>query len=104
MKAELVKENLEGFQGAVNLYKLDKTLEYSEEWDDEVFSYDYIVISGVKMRSDLMAGLAGNGQETFIFPANEDGEVINWAELPGSFQGHVNHEEALEGFLDANNQ
>jgi hypothetical protein len=102
MKAELIKENLEGFHGDVKLYKLDKTLEYSEEWDDEVLSYDHIVISGVRMAN--VGGLPVNAQETYIFPANENGEVINWAELPGSFQGYVDHEEALNGFLNANNQ
>lgn len=36
-----------------------------------------------------------SGPETYIFPANEDGKVVHWAELEGSFRGGLDHERAL---------
>ena len=39
---------------------------------------------------------AWSGPETYIFPANEKGEVTNWHELDGSFQGGMDHELALQ--------
>lgn len=38
-----------------------------------------------------------SGPETYIFPCNAEGEVTNWGELPGSFKGDLDHEEALRG-------
>lgn len=36
------------------------------------------------------------GAETYIFPANEVGEVTDWGELEGSFHGDLDHIRALE--------
>ena len=33
--------------------------------------------------------------ETYIFEADEAGEVTDWGELDGSFKGGLNHEQAL---------
>lgn len=35
------------------------------------------------------------GAETYIFAASEDGEVTDWLELPGSFQGGLDHDTAI---------
>ena len=35
--------------------------------------------------------------ETYIFAADEYGEVTSWDELPGSFRGALDHAEALLG-------
>jgi hypothetical protein len=35
------------------------------------------------------------GPETYIFTSTEDGEVLDWAELPGSYRGGLDHAEAL---------
>jgi hypothetical protein len=35
--------------------------------------------------------------ETFIFPADESGSVIDWGELEGSLRGTTSHQKALEG-------
>jgi hypothetical protein len=37
-----------------------------------------------------------SGSETYIFAANDKGEVLNWGELDGSFRGGLDHERALE--------
>lgn len=36
-----------------------------------------------------------SGPETFIFGANEKGEISDWGELPGSYRGGLDHEQAL---------
>jgi len=35
------------------------------------------------------------GPETYIFPADEDGNITSWGELNGSFRGSLDHEKAL---------
>jgi hypothetical protein len=35
--------------------------------------------------------------ETYIFAADERGEIIDWCELSGSFRGALDHEAALRG-------
>lgn len=36
------------------------------------------------------------GPETYLFPANEHGEVTDWCELEGSFQGAHDHLQAIQ--------
>lgn len=36
-----------------------------------------------------------SGPETYIFGADESGEVVDWMELDGSFRGECDHEQAL---------
>ena len=36
-----------------------------------------------------------SGPETFIFPADGDGKVLAWQELPGSFRGELNFDKAI---------
>lgn len=33
--------------------------------------------------------------ETYLFPANSEGAVLSWLELPGSFKGERDHRRAL---------
>jgi hypothetical protein len=35
------------------------------------------------------------GPETYIFPADEEGHIIDWMEMDGSYRGGLNHAEAL---------
>jgi hypothetical protein len=37
-----------------------------------------------------------SGWETYIFPANAEGMVVDWGELPGSWSGHHSHEATLQ--------
>lgn len=38
--------------------------------------------------------------ETFIFPSDPEGNVLDWGELEGSFQGGLDHEEAINGLVE----
>jgi len=48
--------------------------------------HDYIVVSAVAV---------GAFDETYIFPADEDGKVADFAEMDGSFRGDKDHERAI---------
>jgi hypothetical protein len=76
--ATFVKD-LTGFSGSAKLYRLDPPL------DGERF----VVVSA----TDVMR----SGPETYIFPADAEGEVSSWGELAGSFRGGLDHAEALRG-------
>lgn len=80
--ARLIKK-LDGFRDAA-LYELS----------EPIASYDkkhhkHVVVSATY----AMFG----APETYIFPADESGEVTDWGELYGSYRGGLSHSEALKG-------
>lgn len=82
-KATLIAAALPGFRGTVNLYKLDVPLR--SNWTDA--SYEYVAVSA--------ADVPYSGPETYIFGADENGEIADWADLHGSFRGALDHAQAL---------
>lgn len=74
--AELIRR-LDGFTGEAALYKLSEPIGY--DWDYETDEHaettSYVVVSATIAMF--------TGAETYIFPANEDGEVVSYGELPG---------------------
>lgn len=90
MEATFIK-NLTSRGGAEQkLYRLSEPFAVKDN-DDEVFQVDHVIVSGV---------VVVNRPETYVFPANEIGEIVDWLEQPGSFQGAVDHQRALDGFLE----
>lgn len=65
--------NLSGFTGEARLY------ETSDQGNVIVSATNFAV-----------------GNETYIFLADEDGNVADWSELDGSLRGVWDHEAALE--------
>ena len=84
MKTATMLEEMTGMNGRANLYRLSEAL---ESYDGN--KYEYVVVSAVDVPF--------SGPETYIFGADENGEIVNWMELPGSFRGALDHNEALEG-------
>lgn len=85
--ATLIK-NVEGFTGDARLYRLIPPMKY--EFDDEnPQQTEFVVVSAT-------VGMFG-GPETYIFPADESGNVLDYCELDGSFRGGLNHSLALSG-------
>jgi hypothetical protein len=37
-----------------------------------------------------------SGPETYMFGADENGEIVDWCELPGSYRGELNHQKCFE--------
>lgn len=78
--------DLEGFRGHAALYRLSDPVPFG--WNSDVSkTTDHVVISG--------ADVPYSGPETYIFPANSDGEVIDWLEMEGSFRGEIDHARAI---------
>lgn len=85
--ATLIKDKLPGFAGHAALYRLSEPL--GSDWDEESVKTDLVVVSA--------AVVTYCGPETYIFAADEDGQIASWSELPGSMKGTLSHAEALEG-------
>lgn len=76
------------------LWELSKEIVWNEYEKDYVEGYTpkrtkFVITSAV----DVLY----SGPETYMFPANEHGEIINWGEMPGSFKGEFNHEKCIIG-------
>lgn len=87
--ATLIKSNLPDFRfGVAHLYKVNPAIEYGRRFgpDAEAHTTDYIVVSAREGRGS---------SETYIFPADNNGKVVDWTGLNGSFKGAVDHERAL---------
>lgn len=72
--------------GSQRLYRLDPPMPGYSWGDEEAPTYAYVVVSAA-----TVLGVP----ETYIFGANLNGENTNWSELNGSFQGALDHEQAL---------
>ena len=81
--AQLLKDNLPGYNGHAALYRVNPPL---KGWDGDD-SYSLVVLSTAE-------GL--DGHETYIFPADENGQVTDWLELQGSQRDVTSHQQVLE--------
>ena len=79
MKATLIKDNLPDFQGHAALYRMNPPHEGNE----------FVIASAINALY--------TGPETHLFPADADGQVIDWMEMEGSYRGGLSHARALEG-------
>jgi hypothetical protein len=82
-------KRLKDFTGDARLFQLSEPVAYDYDYDTEQYksSTEFVVVSA----ADVMF----SGPETYIFPANAEGEVIHWGELDGSFKGGLDHRRAL---------
>ena len=84
--ATLILEDLPEFVGHASLYGVLPGVAYDA--DGVKHTTNYVIVSAV--HDHLI-------HETFIFPADESGSVIDWDELDGSLRGTTSHQKALEG-------
>jgi hypothetical protein len=82
-------KNLDDYSGDARLYELDEPIHWQmwKDGEEVVRQALYVVVSATVVMF--------SGPETYIFPANKDGEVLNWIDLEGSFQGALDHAKAL---------
>lgn len=81
--ATKIKDGLPRFIGHAVLYRLSEPVTY-----EETLTTDHVVVSAAH-------GML-TGPETYIFPADADGKILNWGELDGSYRGGLDHASALE--------
>jgi hypothetical protein len=89
--AKFVKDVSENFSGKANVFKLDPPVKYDIPYFDDQQPAKYtafVVVSATHV--PLM------GDETFIFPSDELGNVLDWEELDGSYEGDRNIARAIE--------
>ena len=84
--ATLIRRDLPEFVGHASLYGVLPGVAYDA--DGVTHTTNYVIVSAV--HDHLI-------HETFIFPADESGSVIDWGELDGSLRGTTSHRKALEG-------
>jgi hypothetical protein len=81
--------DIHGFRGDARLYRLNPPMMVHDWRDASDRPVEWVNVSAVVAMF--------SGPETYIFEADEAGEVKSWAELDGSFQGALDHEAALLG-------
>ena len=88
--ATLLKESLPGYNGKMNLYRLDPPFKYYDYAEGGESSTSYVFVSAAHVK------YIGR-DETYIFPASGPYATrpSSWGELPGSLNGVLSHEEAL---------
>ena len=85
--ATLIRGDLPEFVGHASLYRIFPEVAY-DDGGVIMHTTNYVIVSAV--HDHLI-------NETFIFPADESGSVIDWGELDGSLRGTTSHRKALEG-------
>lgn len=79
------------FRGNARMYSLDVPVKY-KTWQDDAereFETKFVVVSAIH---DPITGIP----ETYIFPVNVVGVVLDWGELDGSYRDGLDHAEALK--------
>lgn len=79
---------IDGFRGEARLYRMTPPLQ-EEDWDGEIETHEFVIVSAIMGAFDTMR------DETYIFPADSEGNITSWLELDGSFQGEMDHVQAL---------
>jgi hypothetical protein len=90
MKAEKIKDVSKNFRGKAWVYKVNPAVKYDYDYDKEEYIKEtsYIVASA--------ATVPLSGTETYLFPCDKDGKVLNWGELEGSSKGIYDCDAAIE--------
>lgn len=84
-------KDLESFRGQAALYSVEPAIQY-EEIGGSKNKTNFIVVSAARVPFMLFGG---DSRETYIFPADQEGEVVYWGELDGSYRGGLDHKKAL---------
>ena len=82
MKATFVKK-ADGFAEHAELFRLERPK------TENGVTFEFIVVSVIEGTFEI------GKPETYIFPTNSNGKVLDWLELDGSFQGAMDISKAL---------
>jgi hypothetical protein len=77
-----LKKGAKSLNDECRIYELSESVEYAPGKKT-----DFVIVTAIN-------GVI-TGPETHIYPARFDGSVLDWAEMPGSFQGGMDCEEAI---------
>lgn len=81
---------LNDWKGDARMYSLDVPVKYKTWQGDEEreFETKFVIVSAIH---DIITGVP----ETYIFPVNVVGKILDWGELHGSYRGGLEHAQAL---------
>ena len=85
MKATFVADVSARFNGHAELFKLDTTMRVGNT--ELGRKYNHIVVSAISNKW---------ATETYIFPSDQNGEILDYTELQGSYRGGTDIDKALE--------
>jgi hypothetical protein len=88
--ATLIKDCSEHFWREAKLYRVSPPVEYRISYSDNdspAKLAQYVIVSSTDVPF--------SGPETYIFPSDAEGNVLNWTELEGSYRGGLDIEKAL---------
>ena len=89
-QAKLIKDGIKSESGANQIIvELPNPIGYDRDWDTGEITKEtkYVLVSAVNVMF--------SGPETYIFPCDKEGNVLNWGELDGSMRRTLDHEKAL---------
>lgn len=89
--ATLVRRQRSGGGADQGLYLMDPPFESMDAWSEdpeETTRHRYVLAS--------KAYVSWTGPETYLFAADRDGNVTDWAELSGSLRGDYTDEEVFD--------
>lgn len=94
--ATLIQDFLPKFRGRAALYHLSHYIEYTS-YNEESFTAEkeftyYVICSTVEIKLPTIEETT----ETYIFPATEDGQILEFSELSGSSKNTESHEFVLD--------
>ena len=78
------------FNGYACVYKLSESVPYNFDWDTDKYLDEtlYVVISA--------ANVPYSGIETFMFPSDKDGNILDWGEMSASEKGTLSHQDIID--------
>jgi hypothetical protein len=77
-------------RGEQRFFYLDPPLKDEDYGFSDGAEHQWVIVSAVTTPSRY-----GGGPETFIFPADASGQLTSYGNLPGSYQGGLDHLKAL---------
>jgi hypothetical protein len=88
--AVLIRDNLPGYRGKAAVYKLSNPLD----------GHEFVVVSSVYLEfPDSVKHIVPNYYESFVFPSDPEGNVVDWGKLDGSItrsEVPIPHEECFK--------
>lgn len=96
MKTATYIRTLTGWRSDARLYRLSERVTGEERREAPAGGSEYRPVQVDHVIVSAVVDVA-SGPETYIFPANNEGEALSMLEMEGSFRGSLDHVAALAG-------
>jgi hypothetical protein len=103
MLGSVKQENIKTRNGIAKIVSVERCMKMSkfatkikQLQNDKILWEVFPRIDGNKYVITSASDVGPSGPETYVFPSNEKGEIIDWGELPGSYRGDLVHEKCFK--------